>query len=866
MEYQSKSAKELFAELRTTERGITSQEAVLRLSTYGKNEIKDTEVLSKLKIFLSQFSSPVVLILVAALIISVVVKEYVDASVIGIILIINAILGFIQEYRAEKAIAALKKAITPQAKVIRDGKEQIIDATLLVPGDILILEEGTKIPADAILLEASELKTIEASLTGESAPVKKSVGICTETILGNIFNGVFYGTAISSGRGKAIVVNTGMKTELGKIAHLIQDTETPPTPLQKHLKKLGATIGVIVILIAIGVYILGVLGGRNNAEVLLSALSLAVAAVPEGMPAVITIALAIGVQRMLKRKALVRKLPSVETLGACTVICSDKTGTLTKGEMTVTELYTDKKSITITGTGYVPEGTFSAKTNSMELLLTCGVVCNNATLQKNNTWEILGDPTEGALLVSAQKYGLTKENLTVLYTRIREYPFKSERKMMSVIVKNKKDRLLFSKGAPEVIINSSKYILINGKKKPFTDAEKKELLGVNKKLGQEALRVLGFAYKEITKDDSENDLIFIGLQGMMDPAREEVKEAIQRCTTAGIRTVMITGDYEVTAKAIADRLGITGKVVSGENIEKINLEEEIDSIGVFARVNPEHKLRIVEALQKKGHVVAMTGDGVNDAPALKKADIGVAMGITGTDVAKESSQMVLLDDNFTTIVNAVEEGRNIFSNIREFIEYLFSSNIGEVLVIVVALLMQMPLPLVAIQILWINLLTDGLPALALGVDPPEKDIMLRKPRKRNGIINGTRWIYIFGIGILMMFGTLALYQKYLPQGESYAQTIAFTTLVLFQLFNAFNLRSTTRSFFAQNPFGNIWLIGAVLASLLLQLAVLYTPLSTYFNTVALTTMDWLYVVVTAFSVIMFGELVKFGKYVFKKTQ
>ncbi len=867
MDYQQKELKDIYKELSTSEKGLSSSEAQERLKRFGLNELKETKKISALKIFLRQFASPVVWILITALLISIFVGQDVDAIIIGAILVINAILGFFQEFRAEKAIEALKKVITQKAIVIRDGVEQTIAAKELVPGDIIILKEGDKIPADARLLEAYELRTNEASLTGESVPAKKKTGICMETIIGNMFNMVFFGTNIVAGDGKAVVIGTGMTTEIGKIAYLIQETETPPTPLQKHLKKLGASVGILVIITAAVIYALGVSRGGGKLEILLSSLALAVAAVPEGLPAVITISLALGIQRMLKRNALVRKLPSAETLGSCTVICSDKTGTLTKGEMTVKKIFVDNKILLVSGTGYEPVGAFDKKTAGLQKILECGVLCNNARLQKNEIWQILGDPTEGSLIVSGMKYGINKEEIEKDYKRVKENPFRSERKMMSIVCEKSKQKFVFAKGAPEKILEISSYILVNGKKRKITENDKKEIMKAYSSFGTSALRVLGFAYKELpSKEEEEKNLVFLGLQGMIDPPREEVKVAIERCKTAGIRTIMITGDYELTAKAIAAELGIMGTVVTGAEIDTIDLDNEIEKIGIFARVDPKHKLNIVAALQKKGHIVAMTGDGVNDAPALKKADIGIAMGITGTDVTKESSQIVLLDDNFATIVNAIEEGRNIFANIRKFVEYLFSSNIGEVLVIFMALLLNFPLPLLAIHILWINLLTDGFPALALGVDVPEKDIMLKKPRREKTVISGKRWIYIFLIGIIMMLGTLSLYNTYSEISYAYAQTVAFTTLVMFQLFNVFNIRSLTTSVFRQNPFENKLLVLAVLFSLLLQLTVLYTPLGNYFKVIPLTAIDWIYIVLTSFSVLIFGEVVKLGKWLLKTEQ
>lgn len=860
--YQDKTLKEVYSDLETSEKGLSSDEANERINKYGLNELTEKKKISPWKIFFSQFGSPIVWILILAVIISIVAGEYVDALIIFIILKVNAILGFVQEYKAEKAIDALKKIASLKAVVIRNGIETTIDAKNIVPGDIIVLSEGEKIPADARLIESNELKNNESSLTGESIAVEKKTGLCKDTILGNMFNMVFSGTSISSGNGKAVVIGTGMSTELGKIAHLIQETERPLTPLQKQLKKLGLVIGVAVIMIAVVVYFLGVSKGGSSVEVLLSALALAVAAVPEGLPAVITISLALGVQKMLKRNALIRKLPSVEALGSCTVICSDKTGTLTKGEMTVKRVFVDDKEISVSGTGYNPEGVFSEKATNLKRILECGALCNNAKLQENGEWSVIGDGTEGALLVSAKKAGIDSETLNATYKKISEVPFNSERKMMSVVYQKGKQKFVYTKGAPEHILDVCTYILVNNRKRKLTEEDKKNILKTYATFGISALRVLGFAYKEHKSGKEESGLTFLGLQGMIDPARPEVKDAITKAKTAGIRTVMITGDYEITAKAIAQELGIEGKVITGKELENIDLEKEIENISVFARVNPRHKLRIVEVLQRKGHVVAMTGDGVNDAPALKKADIGIAMGITGTDVAKESSELILMDDNYSSIVNAVEEGRNVFANIRSFVEYLFSSNIGEVLVIFLALLLNMPLPLIAIQILWINLLTDGFPALALGVNPGDKNIMQKPPRIKKAIIPASRWVYIGLIGLVMTFGTLAVFDIYNQFSLAYAQTMAFTTLVMFQLFNVFNLRSSTRSVFGQNPFNNLWLLSAVALSVGLQLIVLYSPLSEFFRTVPLQMIDWIYVLTISSSVLVVGELVKFFKFVF----
>jgi Ca2+-transporting ATPase len=855
-----KELKELFKEFDTSTDGLTDAQAKKSLEKYGPNEIKEKKRLSPIKIFLNQFNNFLIYILFAALALSIILgDEKVESLAIGVVLLIIGLAGFIQEYKAEKAIEALKKMASLQAKVVRNGEEKRIDATELLPGDMILLEAGDKVPADARLIEVSELNTQESALTGESVPVKKEKAVLKEkTPVADRVNMVFSGTIVTAGKAKALVTATGMKTELGKIAELIQTAKTAPTPLQIKLEKLGKFIGIAVIAIAVIIYLIGIFSGKNILEMLVVAIALAVAAVPEGLPAVVTISLALGVQRMIKRNALVRKLPSVETLGSTTVICTDKTGTLTCNEMTVRKLYVDDEIFEVTGEGYSTQGSFQkgkTKVNPKRFskLLQIGALCNDAKVAGQN----LGDPTEIALIISARKAGL-KDN----YQRFGEIQFTSERKMMSTFHNINRKKNIYTKGAVDVILKKCSKILSNGKVKPLTANDKKNISRVNERFAKEALRVLGFAYKE--GELTEKNLIFVGMQAMIDPPRSEVKDAIIRAKKAGIRVVMITGDYIGTAKAIANELGIQGKALEGKDLNRINLHKEIDKIAIYARVNPEDKTRIVDALRKKGHIIAMTGDGVNDAPALKKADIGIAMGITGTDVSKEASDMILVDDNFASIVNAVEEGRSIYDNIRKFVNYLLSSNLGEVLTIFLAMLLAPfflnVLPLLPLQLLWINFATDVFPALALSVDPSQPDIMEKKPRspKENILTRGMLQRMLI-IGLIMMVGTLFVFKWYLGKNISYAQTMAFSTLMMFQMWNVLNCRSTDKSLFSIGPFSNKWLIGAIILSILLQLVVIYTPFSIIFKTAQLTFLDWAYVILISSSVFIIVEIIKLIK-------
>jgi len=861
-----KKIEEVFKELDTKKEGLTEKEAEIRLKKYGYNEIKQGKKISPVKIFLNQFNNVVIYILIFALGISIFLGETVDAIVIGAIVIANAILGFIQEYKAEKSIEALKKLASLKATVIREGKEKDIDAKLLVPGDIVKLETGDKLPADCRLFELINLQTLEAPLTGESTPVSKELKVLSEkTLLADRINMSFSGTIVTSGKGKAIVTGTGMETEIGKIAKLIEGVETQQTPLQKKLNVLGKKIGIAVVIISIIVFlaqllkdpvVLGHLTSlefveflKGSREFFLTAIALAVAAIPEGLPAVVTIGLAIGIKRMVKRNALNRKLPSVETLGSTTVICTDKTGTLTKNEMTVKKIYANENIIDVTGSGYDKQGEFlfdNKKINpkELELLLRIGVLNNDASFDNKN---VIGDPTEAALIVSAAKAGINKDTLQKKYPRKDEVPFTSERKIMTTLHNIDSGLVAYVKGAPEVVLNLCNSIYENGKIKKLTEKRKKEILQINTDFANNALRVLGFAFKTvIDKSRTEKNLIFVGLQAMMDPPREEVKAAIKKCKKAGIKIVVITGDHEITAKAVAKEIGIEGKSITGAELEKINdLEKHVEEIVIYARVNPEHKIKIVDALKKQGHVVAMTGDGVNDAPALKKADIGISMGITGTDVAKEASDMILLDDNFASIVNAVEEGRGVYDNIRKYFSYLISGNIGEVFIIFLSIIFGWPLPMTATQILLINLVTDGLPAVALSSDPYEPNAMSRKPRKqKEPIYHDLKPFLIYYPVALIIVGLSVFYYFNFVKGNLIqAQTATFLTIAMFELYQAFACRSTIYSAIKVGLFKNKWLILAVLTSFAFVVTAIFIPsFGSYLDMVPITLAEFLIIV------------------------
>jgi P-type Ca2+ transporter type 2C len=897
--------------------GLTMEEARRRLVQYGPNELQAETPIPAWRKFLAQFQDVLILLLLIAAAISLIVWLYerdeplpYEALVIFAIVLFNGILGYVQEARAERSVAALRAMAAAEASVLRDGQPQQVPASDLVPGDIILIEAGDTIPADGRLTHSVALQTAEASLTGESLPVSKDIDLLPEDVgIGDRSNTVFSGTAASYGRGRAVVTATGMQTEMGKIAGLLRQTKSNPTPLQQELNRTGKMLGIVVVIIAvvmIGTIIVmeGIREFSALVDVLILGVALAVAAVPEGLPAVVTAVLALGVQRMAQRHAIVRKLPAVETLGSASVIASDKTGTLTRNEMTVRTIVTASGRVDVSGTGYAPDGELRQDDHALpddvlrtEVTYTLGAAdrANNAVLQEHDgRWTIQGDPTEGALIVAARKAGLTDEVLKERFARVGEVPFSSERKLMSTMHTDaeRPERLLvFTKGAPDILLSRCQEEWTGDGPHPLTEERRTHIREVNEQLAGEALRTLGIAFRALPRDalqhanamndQLEQKLVFLGLVGMIDPPRDEVRDAVVLAKGAGIRTVMITGDHPRTAAAIAKELGIatTATAITGAELERMSdeaLRTTVRESSVYARINPEQKLRIVQALQQNGAVVAMTGDGVNDAPALKTADIGVAMGITGTDVSKEAADMILTDDNFATIVNAVGEGRAIFANVQKFLRFLLSSNIGEVLTMFGGVVLANVLgltatsneviiaPLLATQILWINLVTDGAPALALGLDPADPDVMKQQPRPQgSGVITREMWFGIIFVGIIMAAGTLLVLDASLPGGliagsgdMPYGRTMAFTTLILFQMFNVFNARSDTHSVLYQ-LFHNSWLFGAVALSLALHVAVIYVPfLQRAFDTVPLQASDWLTSVLVASSVLWLRELSK----------
>lgn len=875
--------KEVAHSLETNlEKGLSSQVAAERLKTYGPNELLGKKGLTIWEMLLGQFKDFLVLILIAASLVSLFIGEVTDSIVIILIVILNAILGVVQEFRASKALEALKKMAAPEARVVRDGRILEVPTRELVPGDLVLLEAGNYVPADLRLVESINLKVDEASLTGESVPVeKKADAVFEEDIpLGDRFNSAYMGTVVTYGRGKGIVVSTGMNTQIGLIAEMLESYQEEETPLQKRLKEFGKILGIASLSVCGLVFVLGFVRGIPVLEMFMTAVSLAVAAIPEGLPAIVTIVLALGMQRMVKRHSIIKKLHAVETLGSVTVICSDKTGTLTQNEMTVTKIYTGDRLYSVTGEGYKPYGEFMVNGSKidpnmdphMRLLLTIGALCNDSKLEEGKgereeekSWRILGDPTEGALVVVAAKAGIFPGDLEKIMPRLQEIPFDSDRKRMSTLHPCGEGYVAYIKGAPDVMLDLSSKIYRDGRAVPITGEDREEILRVNRQMAGQALRVLALGYKELNSipgepkpEDIERDITFVGLVGMIDPPRPEVKEAIKVCKEAGIKPVMITGDYKDTALAIANQLEMVddSRVLTGAELDVITDEELVVAareVFVYARVSPIHKLRIVDAIKKNGHIAAMTGDGVNDAPALKKADIGVAMGITGTDVAKETADMILTDDNFASIVAAVEEGRVIYSNIRKFIFFLLSCNIAEILIILVAMLVGLPVPLKPIQLLWLNLLTDAFPALALGMEQREPGIMNRPPRNPDEPIMDRRMKW--QIGIQSSFMTLAVLGAFVYAltflGDiPTARTYAFAALIFSELLRAYTSRSEVHSVFRIGIFSNKYMIGGTLLSFLLLLAVIYVPyLRTVFDTVLLTTGDW--AVITAFGLIPF---------------
>ncbi|RYQ02792.1 haloacid dehalogenase [Bifidobacterium pseudolongum subsp. globosum] len=928
--------------------GLSSDEAKRRLDKFGPNELASAPPVPKWKKFLQQFQDPLVYLLLAATAISLVawIIEKVNAApgaegealpfdsiVIVLILIVNAILGYMQEAKAEEAVNALSEMTAPTSNVLRNGRVERINTTDIVPGDILVLGEGDTVPADGRLLAAASLRIAEASLTGESVPVsKKPATLDSAKALGDRANMVFNGTSVTQGTGRAIVTGTGMNTQVGKIADLLQSTEDEATPLQKEMNHVSKILGIAVCIIAVVVLLaLAVLEGFHSVhdviDSLLLAVSLAVAAVPEGLAAILTVVLALGVQRMAAHHAIVKKLHSVETLGSASVICSDKTGTLTRNEMTVERVVVPSGEVELTGTGYAPEGDMVSIDGSAvpenianEVLATlgAGTLANDGELregEKPGTWEIVGDPTEVSLVVAARKTHADKK--FAHFDRVAEIPFTSERKRMSVITRNATDAgklTVFAKGAPDVLLSYCDRIYVNGAIRPLTEGDRQNILDTVERLSREAYRTLGEAFRPLETDSLaqipgirtnsageisdiseqaeaiEAHLVWCGMVGIIDPPRTEVRDAVAEAHRAGIRTVMITGDHPLTAARIASDLGIIakdGKALTGDELDAMDeaqLDKATSEVSVYARVAPEHKLKIVESLQRQGNIAAMTGDGVNDAPAVKSADIGVAMGITGTEVTKQSAKMILADDNFSTIVAAVREGRGIFDNIRKFLRYLLSSNVGEVFTVFFGVVLAgwlgiknpesvgVTVPLLATQLLWINLLTDAAPALAMGVDPMTEDVMNRKPRKlTDRVIDGAMWGDIIYIGIIMAIVTLIGMDMHLTGGlftdrsvdamghdaqMVEARTMGFTILVFAQLFNAIASRSHLQSAFV-GLFSNKWLWGAIGLSIVLQLLVIYVPfLNTAFGTTPLPPMAWLECIGLAFFVLVASEIRK----------
>lgn len=829
--WHSLEKKEVFNLLKADEKGLNTSEAEKRLSIYGKNQLIKQNKLNPLKIALRQFTSVLVMILLVAAIISAFMKHWVDFYVIIGIVILNSLFGFIQEFKAEKAIERLRSLLVPIARVVRNKRIEEIDSREIVPGDILVLSEGDKIMADARILEEADLQINESSLTGESNYVEKRAEVINaETPLVERKNMIYQGTEIIKGNCRAIVISTGMNTEYGRIASLVQKVEAETNPLKEKIDKFARNLGLFTLILLVLFFAIGVLSGFNKLDMFMTAVSLAVSIIPEGLPAVITISLALANQRMLKHNTLIRKLSSSETLGRVTVICTDKTGTITEEKMKVESIYVNGKI----------EDKFQ-KSKEAEMLFKIGVLCNNARLENEGNEEyIIGDPTEKAILLAGRDYGINKIKETKEQARVKEFSFSSARKIMSIVRMNK-EYTSYVKGAPEIVINRSNYELINNRIKRINEKRRKELIISYEELAGRGMRVLAMAYKpvigKITQERAEENLIFVGMQAMIDPPRAEVKESIKICKEAGIQVIMITGDSYNTSAEIAKQIGLEGKVVSSKELEKMSLEDlrrEIGQIGVFSRVSPEHKLKIIEALKANQEVVAMTGDGVNDAPALKRADIGIAVN-RGTDVAKDSSSMILLDNNFASIPKAVREGRKVYDNIRKFIRFLLASNFSEVfLVIAVLLIWRDPnlLPLLPLQILWINLISDSFPALALSQEHGEKEIMSRKPNKKSLLADMKLFIFLSGL-ITFLFGFYVFF-RYMDDLTK-ARTMAVTMSIIFQMFLAFNSKSHKSVFKSRR---NNWLIAGVGLSILLHLIVMYTPICSLFSFTPLLIKDW----------------------------
>jgi P-type Ca2+ transporter type 2C len=857
------------------DRGLDDAEARRRLSEYGANELAEFFGVSAWAILAEQFKNALIIILLVAVALSVFLGHIIEALAIAVIVLFAALLGFYQEFRAERAIEALRRMAAPTATVLRDGEELSVPAREAVPGDILFLRTGDKVPADGRLIDAANLKTDEAALTGESAPVEKQTAALADGALAvaDRNNMVYAGTTVTYGRGRAVVIATAMKTEFGQIAQSLESVETTRTPLQRNLDRVGNTLARAATVIVVVIAGLGLLRGQPLLDMIIFGIALAVAVVPEALPAVVTISLAVGVQRMARRNVLIRRLSAVETLGSVSVICSDKTGTLTKDEMTARKIFVAGRMVAVSGSGYEPKGVFTQHERPIEpdgplaLLLRAGVLASDAHLVpgSDHTWSIRGDPTEGALVVAAAKAGINKAELDAKFPRVGEIPFTSESKRMTTLHAAAGRTVAYAKGAPEVILSLCARVEQEEGVSSLTAEARESIMRTARQMAAEALRLLAVAYKPNAKlADAEHDMIFLGLVGMIDPPRPEAKTAIETCARAGIKPVMITGDHPTTATAVARELGLMadGRAITGAQLESMRAEElerEVEHLTVIARVSPAHKLRVVTALQRHGCFVAMTGDGINDAPALKKADIGVAMGITGTDVTKEAADMTLTDDNFASIVAAVEEGRAVFENIKKFLMFLLSANLGEMVLLATAMLLGWPLPLSAVQILCINLATDGPPALALAVDPHETDLMARPPRDpRMGIFTRPVVTLMLIGGLWSALVNLLMFQMALASGRGIqaSMTMIFTALILIEFFKAYNYRSDRKSVMVR-PFANRWLNWAIAWESALLPLVVYLPfLQTTLGTVGLPLQDWLIVVGVALTIFPVVESAK----------
>ena len=898
--YQLSETK-LLKELKSSHSGLSWDEVEQRWHQFGQNLIESTHKINKWKILLDQIINPLVLILILAAGISILADHAIDALVIGGIIIINTTIGYLQESKAEETLEALKNRAAPEATVLRvnpqtgESVEQTIHSADIVPGDIILLETGDKVPADARILSSFNLEIDESMLTGESVPVQKiDQPIDQEAGVGDRINLAYGGTVVTHGRGKAVVYATGLKTEIGKIASLLQDTEDVKTPLREQANNLGKFLAIFAVVFSAIVFVVGTfsLNGASLQDLFLFALASAISSIPEGLPAVMTITLAVGVKRMADRNAIIRKLQAVDTLGAATVIVSDKTGTLTTNQMTVQQIYSDDDVVDVSGIGFVPQGDFSRsnkpytiqKRSPLYWTLVGSVLCNDARLQYNeehsgNEWSIRGDPTEGALVVAAQKAHISKDEMEDKYQRWDEIPFDSRRKFMGTFHRNSKgEYFAYLKGAPEEVLDFCSSVLTSDGKQELDRTWREKILKQNEKMAKNAMRVLAVAYcdegksnlKKLKEDVTagKHCLAFAGLIGMIDPPREEAKQAIKTCKQAGIKVIMATGDHPITAKAIAHDLKMLkkgGDVLTGAQVEEMSekeLDQAVEKTAVFARVSPEHKYRLVEALKRNGHVVAMTGDGVNDAPALKTAQLGVAMGIAGTDVAKEASDMVLTDDNFASIVSAVEEGRVVFKNIRKVVKFLISTNFGEDMAILASMLIFPGLPLIftPVQILWVNLVTDGILDITIAMEPKESDVMREDPRPVNArIVNKEILLNTLLVAAAMAAGTLFMFGRgFYANGIDHARTLAFVTLAMFQVFNALNVRSRTQSVFKLGLFSNKYLNIAIPASVLLLLGTVYLPfMQTIMQTVPLAANEWTLIIPIASTIFFVEEIRKF---------